>query len=89
MHSHDETMLELVHIRTMVLRLEQLIQHENIGRHTTAVTSPDYWRGRVNAIACDAPQLQPQTGALLERLDAIDAALANRCTGKHQAGLQP
>ena len=88
MHAHDEAMLELVHIRAMVLRLEHLVEHENIGHHTTAVTSPDYWRGRVKAIACGAPQLQPQAGTLLARLDAIDAALSTRCAGEDRPGLE-
>ncbi|NLP60281.1 hypothetical protein [Paraburkholderia sacchari] len=87
MRAHDEAMLELVHIRTMVLRLEHIIEHENIGHHTTAVMSPDYWRARVKAIACGAPLLQPQAGTLLARLDAIDAALSNRCPGKDRPGL--
>ena len=81
MYLHDEALRELAHIRTMVLRLEHLIEHENIGRHATVVTSPEYWRVRVKAAACGSPQLQPQAGTLLARLDAIDAALSNRAAG--------
>ncbi|QBR04017.1 hypothetical protein [Paraburkholderia pallida] len=74
MHSHDEAVRELAHICTMVLRLEQLVHSEHIGRGTV-VTSPDYWRARVKATAKLAPQLQQQAGTLLARLDAIDSAI--------------
>ncbi|MCG5072710.1 hypothetical protein [Paraburkholderia tagetis] len=75
MYLHDESARELAHIRTMVLRLEHLVQHGEIGRHATVVTSTDYWRARVKTTARSAPQLQPQAATLLAWLDAIDAVL--------------
>jgi hypothetical protein len=77
--SHDEYAQELEHIRTMILQVERLIHDDDPGQ-ATAVTSPDYWRARLNAVAeAGLPAaFEPQVRALLVRLDALRAAPRTR-----------
>ncbi|EIM93849.1 hypothetical protein WQE_47469 [Paraburkholderia hospita] len=66
---------ELAHIRVMIAQLELLVREDDI-RWTNQVSSPDYWRARINAIlATDLPPaLEPQVRTLLARLDTIRAS---------------
>jgi hypothetical protein len=77
--SHDEYAQELEHIRTMILQVERLIHDDDPGQ-ATAVTSPDYWLARLNAVveAGLPAAFEPQVRALLARLDALRAAPRNR-----------
>ncbi|OUL75672.1 hypothetical protein [Paraburkholderia hospita] len=69
---------ELAHIRAMILQLEHLV-HDNDTGQMTVVTSPDYWRARLNAVLAAGlpPALEVQGRALLARLNA-HRALAPR-----------
>jgi hypothetical protein len=75
MSAYDDVAQDLAHIRTMILALEHLGHDDDVGR-PTPVTSPDYWRARINAIyAADLPpSFRQQASALLERLDALRAS---------------
>ncbi|PAK15265.1 hypothetical protein DF156_13330 [Burkholderia ubonensis] len=78
MYYHHPAAQELAHIDAMVVRLEQLVQGENLDWKGTIVTQPDYWRARINGIAHLPPGLQQQVDMLLARLDAIEKANRHR-----------
>ncbi|PAJ88606.1 hypothetical protein DF011_14525 [Burkholderia ubonensis] len=78
MYYHHPAAQELAHIDAMVVRLEQLVQGENLDWKGTIVTQPDYWRARINGIGHLPPGLQQQVDMLLARLDAIEAANRHR-----------
>ncbi|MPW22914.1 hypothetical protein GCT13_40550 [Paraburkholderia sp. CNPSo 3157] len=79
MNYADQAARDLVHIRTMILRLEHLV-HDNDTGEASPVTSPDYWRARINALLAAKlpPVLEMQARALLVRLDALGAASRSR-----------
>ncbi|BFG80007.1 hypothetical protein PTKU46_80410 [Paraburkholderia terrae] len=66
---------ELAHIRVMIAQLEHLVREDDT-RWTNLVTTPDYWRARINAILATGlpPALEPQVRALMARLDTIRAS---------------
>ncbi|MPW22794.1 hypothetical protein GCT13_39850 [Paraburkholderia sp. CNPSo 3157] len=70
---------ELAHIRAMILHLEHVI-HDNDTGQSTPVTSPDYWRARLEMVQAMGlpPALEPQARALSARLDALRATSCSR-----------
>jgi len=80
MDSYDHVAKELAHIRAMILQLERLLQGHVIGQ-ATLVTSPDYWRARINAVRAESQlpaTLEQQVRALLAQIDALTAETGNR-----------
>jgi hypothetical protein len=63
----------------MILRLEHLL-HDNDTAEASPVTSPDYWRARINVLQAARlpPTLEAQARALLARLDTLSAASHRR-----------
>ncbi|CAE6825662.1 hypothetical protein [Paraburkholderia domus] len=74
MSTYDHAAQELQHIRAMIALLDHVLQ-DNRNRQMTRVTSPDYWRTRIEALLAErlSPALEQQVRALLERLDALGA----------------
>ncbi|TCG05061.1 hypothetical protein BZM27_36620 [Paraburkholderia steynii] len=86
MNYADQAAQDLVHIRAMILRLEHLPHEKDTGA-ASSVTSPDYWRARIEALSTVGlpPALEVQARALLARLDAISAAsLSSTLHDTHQ-----
>ncbi|WP_155836968.1 hypothetical protein [Paraburkholderia mimosarum] len=79
MHPNDHAAQEIAHIRAMLQQLEQLYR-EHVPGHATLVTSPDYWRTRINSIrgisGLPAP-LEKEVSALLNRVDALHKESGN------------
>ncbi len=76
---YDDYARELAHIRTMILQVERLVHDDDSGQ-ATPVTSPDYWRARLNSVVeAELPAtFEPQIRALLARLDALRGAPRTR-----------
>jgi hypothetical protein len=80
MNHADQAARDLAHIRTMILRLEQLL-HDNGTGEPSPVTSPDYWGADQCAPGGNlSPALEAQARALLARLDLLIAASYARST---------
>ncbi|MBU7443526.1 hypothetical protein [Paraburkholderia fungorum] len=81
MHPYHHVAQELSHIRAMIGQLEHLVPRHDIGQ-ATPVTSPDYWRARIDAVRADGSALpaglEQQVRGLLARLDALCAESENR-----------
>lgn len=84
MSTYDQAAHEMEHIRAMIAQLEHLIP-DSSARQVSPVTSPDYWRARIEALlAADLPPaLGPQAHALLARLDAIRTSRSHALRGPH------
>lgn len=56
---------ELAHIRVMITQHEHLVREDD-ARWTSLVTTPDYWRARINEILATGlpPALEPQLRAV-------------------------
>lgn len=72
MSTYDHAEQELEHIRAMIAFLDHVLQ-DNRNRQVMPVTSPDYWRARVEALLAErlSPTLERQAHALLERPGAL------------------
>jgi hypothetical protein len=87
--SHDLEAQELSHIKAMIRELERLAQGNPVVP-ASAVTTPAYWRTRINAVLA-TPHLPrsiaEQASELLSRLDSLPAASGTTVSGirrKHQ-----
>jgi hypothetical protein len=79
MNHADQAVRDLVHIRSMILRLERLLHDDDTGE-ASPVTSPDYWRSRITVLLATnlPPALEAKARVLLARLDTLSAASHSR-----------
>ena len=76
-HGHDHSQ-EFLHIQTMVLELERLVQHGDRFNHKIHAMQPRYWKGRIGAVLATSAISEDMTArasVLLMKLEVIAQTL--------------
>jgi len=74
----DHRQQELSHIERMIVELERLIQNGRVIAERNAVTRPEYWRNRIQAVVDSSEATVSTTkhaAVLLERLTSLSEVL--------------